>query len=70
MGQLHVKFAEGRAAVAQQLLRIAQKSGHLLTASAMATLGDGDPISGLPRAASGRVFAPWAMATWLQGSPG
>ena len=62
MGQLHVKFAEIRAAVAQQLHRIAQKSGHLLPPSAIAALGDGDLVSGLPRAAGGhassRVFAP------------
>ena len=42
LGQLHVKFAECRAAVAQQLRRLAQK--NVLIASLMATRLRGSPV--------------------------
>ena len=42
LGQLHVEFAEGRAAVAQQLHLLAQKN------VVFASMGDGDPGPGLP----------------------
>ena len=62
LGQLHVKFADGRAVVAQQLHRITQKN------VVRASLGGDDPVPGLPRVIGGHVDGR-GIASLVDGDP-